>query len=376
MSRMQTQAVAPMLDTARQEYTSELRTADKNRLERKLKDESDRLVGKAVGEYNITERKLEKEHNEILQSCTTVDEKQAAVQDYQEKRFDAAEALKQALSDSVDTFVKKAGEEIVRTVETTKKEQEKKSIESGIKDHLRGFSRTIPSFLMAYGDENVTLDNFDNIIPDDVFKDVTSISLDQFRFLRDGGDYTDADTGEQKHFDGKLFEPVVFDDAVKEFLRKKIQFADYFDGKNVEDIFDYIPPQKTNQIFTPKWVVKKMVDMLEEENPGCFDNPDKTYIDLYMKSGLYITEIVKKLYSSDRMNELFPDKNERLRHIFKKQVYGLAPTEIIYKIATAFILGFDESVEITTHNFKQADALPYAKAGTLNELLDELYSNM
>lgn len=244
----------------------------------------------------------------------------------------------------------------------------------GIKDHLRGFSRTIPSFLMAYGDESVTLDTFDRVIPNTVFKEVTSISLDQFRLLRDGGDYTDSETGEQKHFDGRLFEPVVFDDSVKEFLRKKIQLADYFDTKNTEDIFDYIPPQKTNQIFTPKWVVKKMVDMLEEENPGCFDNPDKTFADLYMKSGLYIAKIVKRLYHSEKIIELFPDKNDRLRHIFEKQVYGLAPTEIIFKIATNFILGFDDGNTITTHNFIQADSLPYAKDGNLNELIDELYS--
>ena len=41
-----------------------------------------------------------------------------------------------------------------------------------------------------------------------------------------------------------------------------------------------------------------MVDQLEENNPGCFDDPDKTFADLYMKSGLYITEIVKRLYRS------------------------------------------------------------------------------
>ena len=369
----QAQAVAPLIDTAKQNYTNDLHTAEQNRLERKLKEESDRMVGKAVGEYNITEKKLEKEHQEALQSCITKEEKQAAVAEYHEKRTEAAEALKQALSDSVDSFVKKAGEEIVRTVETSKKEQEKKGIEDGIKDHLRGFSRTIPSFLMAYGDDTVTLDTFDRIIPNAVFKEVTSISLDDFRFLRDGGDYTDAETGEQKHFDGRLFEPVVFNDSVKEFLHKKVQLADYFDGKNAEDIFDYIPPQKTNQIFTPKWVVKKMVDMLEEENPGCFDNPDKTFIDLYMKSGLYIAEIVKRLYRSEKMKELFPNETERLKHIFEKQVYGLAPTEIIYKIATNFILGFDESIEITSHNFRQADALPYAKNGTLDLLLNDLY---
>lgn len=137
--------------------------------------------------------------------------------------------------------------------------------------------------------------------------------------------------------------------------------------------FDYIPPQKTNQIFTPKWVVKEMVDKLEEENLGCFDMPEKTFIDLYMKSGLYITEIVKRLYQSSVLKEQFPNQEERLRHIFEKQVYGLAPTEIIYKIATNYILGFDEGVVIEKHNFRQVDALKYAKNGTLEEMLDEIY---
>lgn len=89
---------------------------------------------------------------------------------------------------------------------------------------------------------------------------------------------------------------------------------------------------------------------------------------------LYITEIVKRLYQSEELKKLFPDKDERLKHIFEKQVYGLAPTEIIYKIATSYILGFDEDVKIQKHNFKQLDALPYAKEGTLEQKLDEIYS--
>ena len=110
---------------------------------------------------------------------------------------------------------------------------------------------------------------FDMIIPDDVFYEVTSITLDQFRFLRDGGSYMDAETGEEKHYHGKLFDPVVFDDSIKEFLSLRTRLGNYFDETNTEDIFDYIPPQKTNQIFTPKRIVKQMVDMLEQENPGC-----------------------------------------------------------------------------------------------------------
>ena len=59
-----------------------------------------------------------------------------------------------------------------------------------------------------------------------------------------GGDYTDEETGEKRHFDGRLFDAVVFNDAVKEFLALKRKLANYFDDTNAEDIFDYIPPQK------------------------------------------------------------------------------------------------------------------------------------
>ena len=74
-----------------------------------------------------------------------------------------------------------------------------------------------------------------------------------------------------------------------------------------------------------------------------------------------------------RLKEEFPEEEERLGHIFAKQVYGLAPTEIIYRIATNFILGFSEDVSIDQHNFRKLDALPYVKEGSLSEKLDELY---
>ena len=51
---------------------------------------------------------------------------------------------------------------------------------------------------MAYGNDTVTLATFNAIIPNPVFLEVTSITLDQFRFLRDGGKYKDAETGEKK----------------------------------------------------------------------------------------------------------------------------------------------------------------------------------
>ena len=148
------------------------------------------------------------------------------------------------------------------------------------------------------------LANFDQVIPDEVFREVTSITLEQFRRLRDGGVYVDAE-GQEHSYPG-LFDAVVFDDSIREFLRLRAELSDYFDENQTGDIFDYIPPQKTNQIFTPKRVVKQMVDMLEAENPGCFDRDDKTFADLYMKSDLYIAEIVKRLYQSEAVKQKYP----------------------------------------------------------------------
>lgn len=211
---------------------------------------------------------------------------------------------------------------------------------------------------------------FDAYTEGDVFLEVTGITVEDFRFLRDGGDYTD-ENGETRHFEGHLFDEVVFNDSVNEFWQKKQELANYFDENSEEDIFDYIPPQKTNQIFTPRWVVQKMVDELEAENPGCFDDPDLTFADLYMKSGLYITEIIKRLYRSRRMKEYFPNDEDRIRHILTKQVYGMAPTRIIYLISTNYILGFDDRMRVETKNFVQADAAEAAKAGTLEQLVHQ-----
>lgn len=364
-----------VLKKATDEYGKDLSSSTKKNLERKLNTETQIIVGKAVGDFKIQQNILEKERKEKLSDAKTTEEKKFIDKEINKQKEKAVETLQQTIQDSVEDFIETAGKTVVETVETEKREQKKKTIEDGIKDHLRGFSRTIPSFLMAYGTEETTLKTFDQIIPEEVFKEVTSISLDQFRLLRDGGKVKNPETGAYEEYYGHLFDPVVFDDSVKEFLVLKQKLANYFDEASVEDIFDYIPPQKTNQIFTPKWVVKDMVDRLEKENPGCFDDDTNTFTDLYMKSGMYIAEIVKRLYQSKKMKKLYPDSHDRLRHIFETQVFGLAPTEIIYRISLAYILGFADEVCIDKHNIKLCDALEYAKAGTLEDKVLELFGS-
>lgn len=372
--RFKGETVAAMVQKAKEHYGEQLKANDAKAIQKTMENRFDFVVEKAKSNHEIEQKVAERDYlDEMRNRFKTGKSTEQIEQEYAAKKEELKAGLEETLHNMVDDFVHSAAEEIVERTDTKIKEREKRSIEDAVKDHLRGFSRTIPSFLMAYGDSGVTLATFDTIIPDKVFIEVTSISLDEFRLLRDGGSILNEETGEMEDFPGNIFDPIVFDDSVKEFMRLKTALADYFDEKKTEDIFDYIPPQKTNQIFTPKKTVQMMADLMEKENPGCFDDPEKTFIDLYMKSGLYITEIVKRLYKSEEMKHRFPDPKERLKHIFSKQVYGLAPTEIIYRIAVSYILGFDETKDISEHNLRLADALPYAKEGKLQELLDTLF---
>ena len=341
------------------------------RLEKQVEQKIDHAFQKIRGDYEQQSRIAQAELERKQQTATSAQAMEEAKTEYEVAMDIALKSFVETVQETVQQAAQDTPAEVVEQVERHKVEQEKKSVEDEVRDHLRGFSRTIPSFIMAYGDEHLTLANFDAYTEADVFQEVTGITIDDFRFLRDGGEYTNPETGETSHFAGHLFDEVVFNDSVEEFWKKKQQLSDYFDENHDEDIFDYIPPQKTNQIFPPRWVVSMMVDQLEENNPGCFDDPSKTFADLYMKSGLYVTEIVKRLYRSAGLKAAFPDEKERIRHILQKQVYGMAPTRIIYLIATNYILGFDEELKDSSHNFVQADAAEAAKAGTLVELVNQ-----
>ena len=364
----------PLVEAANEKYGDEFRSSQQKKVERRIKADVDIRLHREVGNFTIERNRIEKERASQLDLAQTQEEADEINRSHDKKIENARQSLVENLKDSRDELVKSAGETVVREVETAKRENKKQTIEGSIRDHLRGFSRTIPSFLMAYGNEDTTLAHFDQIIPADVFFEVTSVTVEQFCLLRDGGDVTDPESGETVHFEGQLFDPVVFDDSVHEFIDLRGKLANYFDDSQDEDIFDYVPPQKTNQIFTPRNVVVKMVDLFEQENPGCFDDPNHTFADLYMKSGLYITEVIKRLFNSEKMRELFPDDRTRLNHILEEQVFGIAPTEIIYKIATNYILGANGEVGGSCDtNFVKADSAELAKEGKLAGFVEQAF---
>ena len=341
----------------------DLKTRETDQIKKQITVTFENEIRKNDIERKISEAHIREELQQQIKEAVDKEQKDKIQEDF-DKRLEENNLIhREKLEQTLKKEVEKMPEKFIEQVEIKRVEQLKQSAQDEIRDHLRGFARTIPSFIMAYGDQSLTLDNFDTFVPEQVFFEVTGITIDQFRYLRDGG----------QDFAGHLFDRATFNEAIQEFLRKKEELADYFKDQK-EDIFDYIPPQKTNQIFTPKRVVKRMVDDLEKENPGIFDDPFKTFIDLYMKSGLYIAELVKRLYNSEGLKDVFPNSEERLKHILENQVYGFAPSEIIYNISTNFIFG-NLSQDISRKNFVLEDTIPAAKEGRIQELVDSYFEN-
>ncbi|WP_219621838.1 DEAD/DEAH box helicase family protein [Psychrobacter sp. 4Bb] len=328
-------------------------------------DQSAKAIASAVDmvqkQSDVAQRKAEVEYNKIITQPDFDDSKIAeATATYEIKQKEIADDLKKQVAATVDTKTKELMQETTQAILEKSEDKKKNNVEDDVRARLRGFSCTIPSFLMAYGESDTVLTNFDTHINNGVFKEVTGITLEQFRTLRDKYNF---------------FDEIVFDQSVQEFLIKRHELANYFDNSQDEDIFDYIPLQQTNQIFTPKSVVEMMIDKLEEENPDIFKDPKKTFADLYVKSGLYLTEIVKRLYIG--LEDKISDDDARLKHILEHQIYGFAPSEIIYNIARNFIFGFDnKAMMIDSSHIVCLDTTPYAKGDADFEAkCDELFGD-
>lgn len=284
-------------------------------------------VQRAYTDYNIASRHLEAE----LNSAATEGEAKVI----EAKRTDQAEKLKSDILVAVERAMESLVPEVVAREETKKEQRRANETMDDARAHLRGFARTIPMFLMAYGDRDIRLSNFDDYTPDDVFEEITGITETEFRLLRDGQEVTELD-GSITTIPG-MFDEAVFDQAVQEFLDKKSALADYFDDTQTENIFAYIPQQKTSLVFTPQPVVQLMVDELEAQVPGVFADPSKTFADLFSTAGLFLMELVRRLDKG--LVEVFPDQRERLRHILTSQIFEMSHNQILHRITVEAVSG-------------------------------------
>lgn len=94
------------------------------------------------------------------------------------------------------------------------------------------------------------------------------------------------------------------------------------------DVLSCLANLSNDEVFTPPAVANQMLDMLPQE---LFSNPDAKFLDPATKSGVFLREIAKRLIKG--LEHQIPDLNERLEHIFKHQLYGIAITELTSMIS-------------------------------------------
>lgn len=99
--------------------------------------------------------------------------------------------------------------------------------------------------------------------------------------------------------------------------------SDFYSSMYNPDVLTCLANLSNDEVFTPPEVVNRMLDMLPEE---LWHDSSATFLDPACKSGVFLREIAKRLIEG--LQEEIPDLQERIDHIFHKQLYGIAITEL------------------------------------------------
>lgn len=94
-------------------------------------------------------------------------------------------------------------------------------------------------------------------------------------------------------------------------------------GKHNPDVLSCLANLSSDEVFTPPRIVKQMLDMLPAE---LFSDKTATFLDPACKSGVFLREIARRLIEG--LKDEIPDLQQRVDHIFKNQLYGIAITEM------------------------------------------------
>jgi len=89
------------------------------------------------------------------------------------------------------------------------------------------------------------------------------------------------------------------------------------------DVLTCLANLSSDEVFTPPVLANRMLDLLP---PSLWSNPDTRFLDPACKSGVFLREIAKRLDKG--LEQKIPDKQERINHIMKNQLFGIAITEL------------------------------------------------
>ncbi len=89
------------------------------------------------------------------------------------------------------------------------------------------------------------------------------------------------------------------------------------------DVITCIANLSSDEVFTPPQLVNEILDLLPAD---FWRNKNATVLDPCCKSGVFLREIGKRLDKG--LEKQIPDRQKRINHIFKNQLFGLAITEL------------------------------------------------
>ena len=89
------------------------------------------------------------------------------------------------------------------------------------------------------------------------------------------------------------------------------------------DVLSCIANLSSDEVFTPPQLVNQILDVLPAD---LWSDKKSTFLDPGCKSGVFLREIVKRLDKG--LEKYIANRQKRLDHIFKNQVFGLAITEL------------------------------------------------
>lgn len=89
------------------------------------------------------------------------------------------------------------------------------------------------------------------------------------------------------------------------------------------DVLSCIANLSSDEVFTPPQLVNRILDLLPSD---LWTDRKATFLDPGCKSGVFLREIAKRLDKG--LEGQIPNRQKRINHIFKNQLYGLAITEL------------------------------------------------
>ena len=89
------------------------------------------------------------------------------------------------------------------------------------------------------------------------------------------------------------------------------------------DILTCLANLSNDEVFTPPVLANKMLDLLPD---AVWSDPNLKFLDCSTKTGVFLREIAKRLIKG--LEKQIPDLQERLNHIFTKQLFGIGITEL------------------------------------------------